>query len=231
MWEKAEFKDWEIFFKTDEKIINPYHHGHHDFYSFVLHDNGVPIMVDSGGASYDKANKYSQTAKFSESHNTILINNLGYKPKSIKYLPSDYWNSEFSYKCIKNDTYVKIELSCTGFNRIDNSINLTRTIILSDEGVTIKDSSNSNVSHKISNYFHFDPNIELKYNDHELIIEGTKRNYVFKHMKTSNISINPTDEYRFYSEKYGINNKKSFIKNQNIISKNLSITHFLERTF
>ena len=229
MWDKVTHEDWEIFFKTDEKILNPYHHGHQDFYSFVLYDDGIPVIVDSGGASYDDTNKFSRIVKFAECHNTLLIDNLGYKPKSIKYLPNDYWETNFSYEYKKNDNYVEIRLSCTGFNRIDKSINLSRSIKLSEKTIIIEDHSCSNKTHKITNFFHFSPNIKLVQNDGNILVENVNCNYTFNAPKENTMLINPEDDYKFYSDKYGINNSKLYIMNDSLINKKSSVIHSLEK--
>tara|TARA_Y100000816_G_C26097456_1_gene581025 strand:+ start:344 stop:1042 length:699 start_codon:yes stop_codon:yes gene_type:complete len=228
VWKKIQFKSWEIVFKTDEVISTPYHHCHHDFYGFVLYDDGIPLMVDSGGASYDsKFDKYNK-AQLPNYHNSILINGLSYRPYSTRFYPNDYWTPIFVNETINEGDSIKIKLSSTGFNRIISDINLTRTIELSECMICIDDTCGTSSDITISNFFHFDQNLSVKDKKSHLNIVSKTNEYVLEYPNDNyKNSINEDKLYQFYSEEYGSYEKKQYINNINFINMQKKITHRL----
>tara|TARA_B100000953_G_C18033204_1_gene423540 strand:+ start:2332 stop:3033 length:702 start_codon:yes stop_codon:yes gene_type:complete len=228
MWKNIEYKNWRILFKSDESKMTPFNHNHLDYYSFILIYKDKIILTDSGGSSYDSKLKDTD-ARLPEYHNSIKIMNLGYKPANSRYFTKNYIDCKFKTTVNKNANHIEIKLMSTGFNRIDNKINLTRLIKIFDSMIIVEDRSFSNKIYPIEHYFHFPMESTIKQSNNNLHMESEGNLLNISYDENSrHIEINKNKFLRYYSEQYNQPGLKNYIKIFSSISLSKPIIHKFE---
>ena len=162
-------------------------------------------------------------------HNSIKIMNLGYKPADSRYFTKSYIDCEFKTTVNKNTNNIEIKLMSTGFNRIDDKINLTRLIKIFDSMIIVEDSSFSNKIYPIEHYFHFPMESTVKQLNNNLHMEseGNLLNISYDE-NSKHIEINKNKFLRYYSEEYNQGGLKNYIKIFSSISRSKPIIHKFE---
>ncbi len=222
MWGKINYSNWEIIYRKRNRFVNIENHEHQDYLHFTANYMGYPVLIDSGLASYMK-NHIHSNARSAEYHNSILIDGYAYTPSNMKAFPDEYNNPDNLSKETKIKNGYKLILKTSGFDRIDKTINFERHILIDNESLTIIDNSNSEVNHRIENYFHFDNNLNFlddpnyfKFNLNNSTIEFMNHT---KELKDSKLNI--------YSKQYGITEKKKVLSSTNIINSSTPVIHRL----
>ena len=179
--------------------FNSHHHKHGDDLSFILQENGVDILVDSGKYGY-QSDKYRKYFLSTRAHNTIEVDGR-----------STARSKEYAYGgAIKEEPkYVNGFWLLRG--RVDHKISQythERTIVYKpNEDLYVIDSiiNNKQVENRnIVQWWHFDTNIDLIVSD----------NKVFANTKEGrNIEITPTSSegYPFLNSYKGYESKDSII--------------------
>jgi len=228
MWKKINFNLWSIVLKEDENNITEYNHGHHDFLHLNLSYDDMPILIDTGRASYSSKDKHGNSY-LPEYHNSIRINGLGYKPDILKLYPIDYYKHTHNLKIIEDVNRKRIIISTDGFNRIDKKINFIRQIDLYTDYVSITDISNSMDNHVIENFFHFDKKVRILNEDNLGLLINNKKNFQFTWNNVINTKFKKTykDDMNYISTKYGETTPAKFLHNAQYFNCHNQVIHKL----
>jgi hypothetical protein len=220
MWDKVTYLNWEIIYRKSNSYSNIKNHEHQDYLHFTVNYMGHPILIDSGLASY-MDNHCHAKARNAEYHNSVLIDGHAYKPIQKKIFPDDYYSNSVVSEKIKTTTGYKIILKTSGFNRIDNAISFERHIVITEKSLAIVDNSNSKNDHQISNYFHFDNNLQFMNNPRffKFSLNNTMIEFINYSHEISNSNLN------ICSKQYGTTELKKVLNSINIININNPITH------
>ena len=225
MWNKESFHNWTIIYKAKEEYV-PYTHCHYDFLHFILLDNNKPIFIDSGRSTYDSKNIHYDSF-LPEHHNSLLIDNVSYKPYNISKYPPSYYQYECISNLYKSNENMVIKLQTNGFNRLKKNLNLIRTITLSESSVTIHDSINDSLQYKIQHYFHINPWYKITNHDSSIYFN---KSYCFACDKVmNNFLINEDHKLMLNSERYGNIKNKNYISMKNNISKDKPIIYSIKK--
>ena len=226
MWEKINFKNWDIIYKQSEDYIDTPNHSHFDFLSFMLFHKKSPILIDCGRSSYNKYNVHYD-AYMPKYHNTITLDELSYKPYHYNRYPMEYYeHSSYTKKTI-NDSSINIEMITDGFNRIDDTLKYKRVLSMMDDVFKVTDCFTSNNAHTVKNFFHFHNSLKVKsYNDY---IELLNIDEKFKFSNsTKNLEIITKNKMNHNSNVYGnIAIHPVAVSTNNFIS--INITHQVEK--
>ena len=226
MWCKNNIYDWCIIYKKNEDLINNPNHSHYDFFSFYLFHHNMPIMIDSGRGSYQTSLPH-YNSHYPEYHNSILLNNLSYKPFMTNTLPKKYVESICYVNETSNSDEYTIDMYATGFNRINRKINFKREITLSRNSFIISDMIFSHKSFLINNFFHFDNSLKIDNRKKEFYINNNSFKYRFSNNRDNVKQITGTD-LNNVSYKYGAFENKKVLSSENIIAIDNAISHKLQ---
>jgi len=220
MWDKVTYLNWEIIYRKSNSYSNIKNHEHQDYLHFTVNYMGHPILIDSGLASY-MDNHCHAKARNAEYHNSILIDGHAYKPIKKKIFPDDYYSNSVVSEKIKTTTGYKIILKTSGFNRIDNAISFERHIVITEKSLAIVDNSNSKNDHQISNYFHFDNNLQFMNNPRffKFSLNNTMIEFINHSNEISSTNLN------ICSKQYGTTELKKVLNSINVINSNSPVTH------
>lgn len=143
-------------------------HYSHDLFHFNLIINNQPFLISLGRLNYIPEDNTSLIGLTSTSHNTILIDKLGYIPKRINIFPKEYsqTNNNISF----SDESIRI--SSDGFKRINNSIETQRELKINSDNLVITDTIKGHGKHEITRLFYIDNKFTLTENN---LINKSKR--------------------------------------------------------
>ncbi len=220
MWDKITFADWEIIYRKTDSFDNIASHEHTDYLHFIVNYMGYPILVDSGLASYMPDHKHA-SARNAEYHNSLLIDNLSYKPLKNRVFPDRYYASKNSAIKTELQSGCKVVLKTSGFNRIDKDINFERHLMIDRKSLAISDISLSKTNHKIENYFHFNP--KLKFINDSGAFKFNIKDISFKFMNCNNEILN--SRLNQFSKQYGKTQSKKVLNSVNTINNKRAIIH------
>ena len=224
MWGKASFNDWLILYRDSKPYDFVENHEHYDFLHFVLYYKNIPVLIDSGRASYvdNHQHFYATSAMF---HNSLTIDGVAYKANKNKLYPRDYYKNKCSVSKEMYDDSLKIIFYTDGFNRIDKNINFMRKIIITNTKFIVSDNSFSNQDHNIENFFHFDKNIKLDATSNTAILNLKNNTLIFS--KFDNY-LKSNNNLSLMSTKYGEIQNKPVLHSVNKISSEMKVIHSLE---
>ncbi|MBH44250.1 MAG: hypothetical protein CMD88_02185 [Gammaproteobacteria bacterium] len=222
MWEKTNFNKWSLIMRSSDKFSYLPNHEHHDLLHFVLFYNELPVLVDSGRASYNPIDVHAKSY-LPEYHNSIRIDGLGYIPDSKHLYPNNYNYQDSNIITKVENKTLEILIRTQGFNRIDNKINFTRRILVNQNKIEIIDSSQSLKSHVIDNYFHFHPQVKINKDKNNYSFKINNKYFIF-----SPVNKNKDKDISYFSNEYGHIEEKFVIHNTHTISKDNEIRHNLE---
>lgn len=220
MWDKIIFSDWEIIYRKGNSFQNIKNHEHIDYLHFTVNYRGYPILIDSGLASY-MSNHIHANARNAEYHNSLLIDGYAYKPMKKKIFPDNYYAMNNSSTKMKTQTGYKLILKTSGFNRIDNSINFERHLLITSKSLAVIDNSNSLIDHKIENYFHLDSNLQFMDNleSCRFSLDDTRIEFINHSNELSGNDLN------IYSKQYGTTELKKVLNSKNVINNANPVIH------
>lgn len=161
-------------------------HAHSDTFNFILYVNNLPIFVDTGVSTYEK-NELRQTERSTSSHNTVQVGNIE---------QTQVWGGFRVAKRAKINNIIEsdnsVEASHTGYKDI-NLIH-SRSFILNENSVIIKDNLTGTREYDKKAYFHLHPTITDICIENSKVIINDKNIQLF--FKGENIFIEK-ESYRF----------------------------------
>ncbi len=128
-------------------------HAHSDTFNFVLHIDGVPIVVDTGTSTYE-TNERRTLERSTESHNTVKIDDKN---------QSEVWGGfrvakrAKVTKLVENDNI--IEVTHDGYKSI--GVEHTRRFISSEKTIKIEDFIEGPLLNSVA-FIHFHPEVTIK---------------------------------------------------------------------
>ena len=162
-YRKVQTKDYELL--IDIGSIGPDYipgHAHSDTFNYLLHHNGVPVVVDTGTSTYDNNNR-RYLERSTASHNTVQINNID---------QSEVWSS---FRVARRAKVVKLveqvgEIVAIhdGYARI-NALH-QRIFGWEDKSISIHDEILSKIQIQCKNYIHFHPDVSVELNNKNIIL-------------------------------------------------------------
>lgn len=137
-------------------------HSHSDTFTFELHTDEKPIIVDTGISTYEK-NDRRHLERSTKSHNTVLVDNID---------QSQIWSGFRIANRAKIinfiDTNNSVEATHDGYKK--NGIFHTRKFVFNDNEIKIFDELSSSNYHNYSTFLHFHPSVSVKLEKEYLII-------------------------------------------------------------
>jgi hypothetical protein len=211
-WKKIENKKIIVYARNPEVNGFNFNHSHNDYFHFVLFYKKRPIIIDSGRKSYLKKD---EIYKFSEFHNSFLINEKNILDKAVNAnkLKNLLLGIDFKYN-IKNFAN---SLSMTCVNKF---FFFKRSISIGNSWVSINNNLKMHNKSNVSFRLHIDNKVGLKKIGKECGIV-IKKKLSFIKFKTNQrlilktISLNKINNF----EKYGDKIKHQLI---NLSFKNVS---------
>jgi uncharacterized heparinase superfamily protein len=159
---------WELAISAGE--IGPAYqpgHAHADTFSFILHFDGRPMLVDTGISTYNK-NARRHLERSTSSHNTVTVNGLN---------SSDVWDGFRVGKRAKvevfEDSPGKYHARHDGYKTLGAWH--SRYFLLSNDGLLIRDTVSGSAQIKRTAYFHIHPECSLEQRQGHFILNNRLR--------------------------------------------------------
>ncbi len=128
-------------------------HAHADTFSFVLHNQNKPLLVDPGVSTYEIC-PTREKERSTGYHNTVTVHH-----SNSSQVWSGFRVAQRANVTILVDDEFTVSAKHDGFRKY--GIEHTRTFAMNKEGITINDTLNSKESAKA--YFHLHPNCEVEF--------------------------------------------------------------------
>lgn len=148
-----------IFMHSENLGIPPYVGHHHiDHGHFCLYYKNMPIFVDHGRLNY-----INEKGINAEAHNTLTIDGVGLSPLKTSRYPIAYSQYKNKLTSCELNNHLGINFSSNGFKRINQGIIWERKIVLREKELEIIDKITGKNNHKIKTYFHWAPDVQIKF--------------------------------------------------------------------
>ncbi len=154
-------------------------HGHNDVLSFEAHLAGTPLVVDRGAYVYTADFEARNAFRSTEYHNTPRVD----EQEVNRFLgPNDLWwlcaDAEPNVHLFRSEAAEnRLVASHTGYLRLSNPVQVTRTFVLRDEErtLTIRDEFTGAGIHRFEVALHFAPSVCARIEaDHITLSAGEK---------------------------------------------------------
>lgn len=139
-------------------------HAHADTFSFVLHSNGKPLIVDPGISTYN-IGKERDEERSTAYHNTVTING-----QDSSKVWSGFRVANRAHVTIKNESENSILASHNGFKNL--GITHSRNFDCKDSLVLITDKLNKDEKGEAHFHFHPDCKVQIDSNNMEVKLNG-----------------------------------------------------------
>ena len=138
-------------------------HGHADALSFTLRAYGREFIIDPGTYTYEAENPYRNYFRSTAAHNTITVDGKNQSEMAGPFLWSHKANS-YLEEWTDEEDFAKVAGWHDGYQRLSDSLVHKREILLDKRNAetTIVDTIKATSIHKISQFFHFAPECEVK---------------------------------------------------------------------
>ena len=163
-------------------------HGHEDKLSIEVFAYGQSFIVDSGSYTYEKTDPYRNYFVGSQSHNTVMVDNMsqirrvqkGHRNPQLTKGSSATWVSEshFDYAVGSyNDGYGVLDLSEPKKTKINKNVKHTRRIVfIKPDYWVIVDELHASKKHDYQWLFHTPPQINIHQGPNKQAILSTELN-------------------------------------------------------
>jgi hypothetical protein len=151
-------------------------HGHADALSFILHVDGMPVIVDSGTYTYHTHQEWRKYFVGTLAHNTICIDN----ENQAKLMGSTLWLNHYKTAVIKYESDNKKDFVLAEHNGyIHKGINHKRSVLFNKEENSFEIIDDIEFSKKRCHFFqiplHFHPVVLPVLNENSIRITTEKR--------------------------------------------------------
>lgn len=153
-------KHFQTIFMHSENPGIPSYVGHHhiDCGHFCLYYKNRSIFVDQGRLNY-----IIEKGINAEAHNALTIDGVGLSPLKTSRYPITYSQYKNRLTSHELNNHLEINFSSNGFKRINQGIIWERKIVLREKEFEIIDKISGKYKHKIKTYFHWAPDVQIKY--------------------------------------------------------------------
>lgn len=200
-------------------------HVHQDEGSFSVFYKNTPIIIDPGLKNYVWDDSVTQSQVKAESHNCVLVNNLGLYPSKLSFMknilnpkPIELIHNKFGYLTKMNGFR-----SSGNYTRWDRSLLLDRFKLTVHDKLFIHHNSNVTINYIFNDKINLNQNKEniyLLYNNCNVLAEFTCRTYDQKILKPTSINIRKGN----CSERYGETKACNILKLNYMLNSTSEIT-------
>lgn len=139
-------------------------HAHADELSFLVFDEGKPVIVDTGISTYEK-NSRRQYERSTQAHNCVYVESTD---------SSEVWGGfrvgRRAEVKIQRDSAECIEASHSGYGHL--GISVSRAFKADDNCLTITGRVEGKAAQKTYHYLHFHPDVSVTLKDRSAIVEN-----------------------------------------------------------
>jgi len=184
-------------------------HSHSDISNFEFRFKSIPFIVDTGTSTYEN-NKTRIIEKSTNSHNTIMVNDIS---------QSEMWNSFRVGRIAKVTNLFEennfVSVSHNGYSHIN--MQHCREFLFNDNSIMIKDKVKGPHLTNIKSSLHFHPDRKIKLLDNSVLIDDKVELKLINHIKLKVINYD-------YCEGFNKTKKAkkliSFVNNESLITIN-----------
>ena len=227
-WYSVNEKNWFVLaYSHPSRKEYPAGHGHRDFGSFILYDNGTPMIIDIGRYTYNKSKSLTPIGNEATSHSSVILNQREplYSGERLKKIFKTNPNFKKHFNMSQNNSNSSADWKSQFFwEVIEHDYQWSRALkVVNDKKIVISDSYNAL---EIEGFLYFSKYIKiLSKKKNSLILElNDKFNFL--------LTINGIDHYEIentdYFPSYGLRSKTKRLrwnkKNPRLEEDNINIS-------